>query len=254
MVACAGASCRSRALVCRHLAGWLAGACDDSERLASGGDLPFAATPVFKPFPRTKLACAWRSIVLAGESYFGQYGPNIATYILDHNKELNLNLKGMALGNACWGGNETYVLCNGYNADQNDISMYFGKGLMSEDLYNDVFQTCNFTTPLLPQGKGPLSKDCVNLLEKASQQVGWVVASIAENERRSSACRPLTNQLPAHATREPNPLHPRIAGSNHTSTPANTCMYLGMPPLPQPPPQPQTATPTTPPAKSPMLQ
>jgi carboxypeptidase C (cathepsin A) len=52
----------------------------------------------------------------------GQYGPNIAHYILT-TKPFNtsLGLKGIAAGNACWGGTEDTVDCNGPNAEQNDV-------------------------------------------------------------------------------------------------------------------------------------
>ena len=60
---------------------------------------------------------------MTGESYAGQYLPNIAHFILNtepfHSK---INLKGMALGNACWGGNATHVECNGPNSRQNMAS------------------------------------------------------------------------------------------------------------------------------------
>ena len=29
----------------------------------------------------------------------------------------------MALGNACWGGDASTVVCNGYNSEQNDVDM-----------------------------------------------------------------------------------------------------------------------------------
>lgn len=47
-------------------------------------------------------------LYLTGESYFGQYGPNIANYILTHEPyNSSLGLKGIAAGNACWGGTAT---------------------------------------------------------------------------------------------------------------------------------------------------
>lgn len=48
--------------------------------------------------------------------------PNIAHYILN-NMPNEFNLVGLALGNACWGGDATNVECNGPNSDQNDIDM-----------------------------------------------------------------------------------------------------------------------------------
>ena len=46
---------------------------------------------------------------MLARSYFGQYGPNIANYIMTTAPfNTTLNLKGIAAGNACWGTG-----CNG---------------------------------------------------------------------------------------------------------------------------------------------
>merc|ERR1719502_1472158 len=84
-------------------------------------------------------------LYLTGESYFGQYGPNIAHFILN-NEPFNstLKLKGIALGNACWGGDETHVNCNGPNADQHMVDLFFGKGLFSPKLHTEIYKTCKF--------------------------------------------------------------------------------------------------------------
>lgn len=63
--------------------------------------------------------------------------PNIAHYILN-NMPNEFNFTGLALGNACWGGDANTVTCNGPNSDQNDIDMYFGKGLVSKPLYEKI--------------------------------------------------------------------------------------------------------------------
>jgi len=103
-------------------------------------------------------------VYLTGESYFGQYGPNIANYILTHAPfNTSLGLKGIAAGNACWGGSATSVQCNGPNSEQNDVDMYYGKGLVSKKLYTKVYQTCNFPH---------MSAKCEILLNKVSQEVG----------------------------------------------------------------------------------
>ena len=84
-------------------------------------------------------------LYLTGESYFGQYGPNIAHFIVNNAPfSTSLNLKGLALGNACWGGSATEVDCNGPNSDQNDVDMYWGKGLVSKKLYEQVQKTCKW--------------------------------------------------------------------------------------------------------------
>ncbi len=32
--------------------------------------------------------------------------------------------------------------CNGPNSDQNDVDMFFGKGLVSKELYEATYKTC----------------------------------------------------------------------------------------------------------------
>jgi len=106
-------------------------------------------------------------LYLTGESYFGQYGPNIANWILTHAPfNTSLKLAGAALGNACWGGDATNVNCNGPNEEQNDLDMFFGKGLISKVLYEKAYKACPFPAT------GPLGLKCHAVLEEVSEAVG----------------------------------------------------------------------------------
>eukprot|EP00937_MAST-01D_sp_MAST-1D-sp2_P001497 g1497.t1 len=108
---------------------------------------------------------AQNDLYLSGESYFGQYGPNIAHYILN-NPGVVTNLKGMAVGNGCWGGDANTVNCNGPNEQQNDVDMYFGKGLVSKKAYDAVYAACDF-----PQ-TGRLSLKCDAAITVLEAEVG----------------------------------------------------------------------------------
>merc|ERR1712137_1001748 len=56
-------------------------------------------TQFFKEFPEY----AQHNFFLTGESYFGQFGPNIAHFLLNNEPfKTNVHLKGIAAGNACW--------------------------------------------------------------------------------------------------------------------------------------------------------
>lgn len=121
-------------------------------------------------YARTLLAFAKQfpeysnDLYLTGESYFGQYGPNIANFILNNEPyNSSLKLKGMALGNACWGGDETHVSCNGPNAAQNNVQLLFGKGLFSPKLHKEIQQTCKWPRV------GPL---CAVKMAQMMRQVG----------------------------------------------------------------------------------
>lgn len=56
--------------------------------------------------------------------------------------------------------------CNGPNSEQNDIDMYFGKGLVSKITYENVYSKCTFPTT----GKQPLGCDAA--IEEVFSEVG----------------------------------------------------------------------------------
>ena len=62
-----------------------------------------------------------------GESYAGQYVPNIAYHVLQ--SSYSFTITGLAVGNGCWGGTQTSVHCNGPHAEKNDVDIFYGKGL-----------------------------------------------------------------------------------------------------------------------------
>jgi len=123
-------------------------------------------TAFYKAFPEL----AANDLYLTGESYFGQYGPNIANYILTHAPfNSTLPLKGIAAGNACWGGTATEVNCNGPNEEKNDIDMFHGKGLISKTLYDKIYAACDFGKPGFD---GDAEPSCRHELEAAHMAVG----------------------------------------------------------------------------------
>ncbi|KAK4348789.1 hypothetical protein RND71_031544 [Anisodus tanguticus] len=80
---------------------------------------------------------------LTGESYAGHYVPQLAQLILLHNNYPNktmstINLKGIAIGNA-------YV---DFEANMKGTTEYYwSHALISDELYNNIISTCNFSTP-----------------------------------------------------------------------------------------------------------
>jgi len=127
----------------------------------------------FKAFPEFSK----NDFYLTGESYFGQYGPNIAHFLLNNEPfRSSISLKGIAAGNACWGGTATCVACNGPSPDKVDVDLFFGKGLFSPKLKKQIDETCQFPTQYVPSRGdscvSELSSACRELLSKMRTEVG----------------------------------------------------------------------------------
>ena len=163
-------------------------------------------------------------LYLTGESYFGQYGPNIAKYILDHAPfNTTLNLKGIAAGNACWGGDATTVNCNGANSQQNDLDMYYGKGLISKQAYEAAYDACTFPEPTGPKCELAIHKamnmvgphnvyfiydtcsldDLTNWLDSVGKDYYWLLESLRHEMSTNGAESPLMDLMKA----SPNGTH-----------------------------------------------
>ena len=82
-------------------------------------------------------------LYLTGESYAGQYVPNIAYHVLQ--SSYSFKITGLAVGNGCWGGTQTQVHCNGPHAEKNDMDIFYGKGLLPTKLYQKIQATCDWS-------------------------------------------------------------------------------------------------------------
>ncbi len=117
----------------------------------------------------------WSSndLFLVGESYAGQYIPNIASRILQSHPVLARRLKGLAIGNGCWGGGADSVMCNGPNEVKNLVELYYGKGLISRSLHGSILAACNFPDLHYTSTKGYTpSKHCKAALKTMDTAVG----------------------------------------------------------------------------------
>ena len=118
----------------------------------------YEAFPEFKP----------NTLHLAGESYAGQYTPNIASHIIKNVPELAGRLQGLLIGNGCWGGGQDTVLCNGPNERRDKTDFYYGKGLLSKKLYMQIQTTCRFPDlHFTSTEEANLSDECLALLKHA---------------------------------------------------------------------------------------
>ncbi|PHT51157.1 Serine carboxypeptidase 24 [Capsicum baccatum] len=100
---------------------------------------------------------------LTGESYAGHYVPQLAQLILVHNNHpkktiiSTINLKGLAIGNA-------YV---DFESNMKGTTEYYwSHALISDELYNKIISTCNFSTP------SSASKKCNAYLDQIDEEIG----------------------------------------------------------------------------------
>eukprot|EP01061_Rhynchopus_euleeides_P016689 TRINITY_DN27_c0_g1_i2.p1 TRINITY_DN27_c0_g1~~TRINITY_DN27_c0_g1_i2.p1 ORF type:complete len:480 (+),score=202.03 TRINITY_DN27_c0_g1_i2:47-1486(+) len=114
----------------------------------------------YKAFPELKS----NELYLSGESYAGQYLPNIATFILDN--KVDLPLKGIAVGNGCWGGSENSVRCNGPHSLRNDVDLFYGKAMISKKLRDHIYEACAY------DGGVPNPVTCPTSLVQMDEAVG----------------------------------------------------------------------------------
>eukprot|EP00519_Triparma_laevis_P011532 CAMPEP_0182510816 /NCGR_PEP_ID=MMETSP1321-20130603/29391_1 /TAXON_ID=91990 /ORGANISM="Bolidomonas sp., Strain RCC1657" /LENGTH=520 /DNA_ID=CAMNT_0024717359 /DNA_START=40 /DNA_END=1599 /DNA_ORIENTATION=- len=132
-------------------------------------------TEFFRQFPEFSS----NDVLMIGESYAGQYLPNIANYILtseNTDPALAARLKGIAVGNGCWGGGENSFMCNGPNEDRDTVELMHGKGLVSKKLYNKIQSVCAFEETAVEFDSATAAPDpsveCEALLEEMDKQVG----------------------------------------------------------------------------------
>ncbi|XP_059281138.1 putative serine carboxypeptidase-like 23 [Lycium ferocissimum] len=103
-----------------------------------------------------------RDFYLTGESYAGHYVPQLAQLILMHNNNPSktistINLKGIVIGNA-------YV---DFEANMKGTTEYYwSHALISDELYNKIISTCNFSTP------SSASKKCNEYLDQIEKEIG----------------------------------------------------------------------------------
>jgi len=132
---------------------------DDSSQAEAYGHTLAAFFKAYPEFQRN-------DFYLAGESYFGQYGPNIAHFILNNEAFSSINLVGMLVGNGCWGGTATSFQCNGPNEKRNEIDLLYGKGLVSKSSYRAAYEACGF------QSGGVPDDSCQASLAELDKEVG----------------------------------------------------------------------------------
>ena len=112
---------------------------------------------------------AANDLYLTGESYAGQYLPNIAAYITANMwpQQRLSKLRGIAIGNGCWGGSETSASvadCRGVDGNKNLARFFYGKGLVSEKAYEATLSSC--------KTYGDRSQQCISGIRSLTHDVG----------------------------------------------------------------------------------
>lgn len=107
-----------------------------------------------------------KDLYIVGESYFGQYGTNIGSFIFRTEPfRSTFRLQGLGFGNACHGGNQTFVMCPGFNVEKNTVEFYFRHNFLSPSFYERVQRECNFPPSWIGH-EVYLNEKCMELLQK----------------------------------------------------------------------------------------
>ncbi|KAJ4724617.1 Carboxypeptidase [Melia azedarach] len=100
-----------------------------------------------------------RDFFITGESYAGHYVPQLADFIVSHNKKANqtiINLKGVAIGNGVLNAATDAI---GY------VDYTWTHALISHETYKGILQNCDLVN-------GNFSKKCNEFYSQASDEIG----------------------------------------------------------------------------------
>ena len=114
----------------------------------------------FNSFPEYKT----NKFYITGESYAGIYIPMMMDQIRQDPLKGSINLIGSAIGNGCWGNSVGTCAFSSPEAQQISSDFYFGHGLYSQTLHDEIEETCGDFARLTPK--------CLNSLSKMESQVG----------------------------------------------------------------------------------
>ena len=114
----------------------------------------------FNSFPEYKS----NKFYITGESYAGIYIPMMMDQIRQDPLKGSINLIGSAIGNGCWGNSVGTCAFSSPEAQQISSDFYFGHGLYSQTLHDEIDETCGDFSRLTPK--------CLNSLSKMESQVG----------------------------------------------------------------------------------
>jgi carboxypeptidase C (cathepsin A) len=89
----------------------------------------------FKAYPEFST----QDFYITGESYAGNYIPMLAEQVM--NNPNTLNLKGLLIGNGCW-GNQVGMCGHGGDPMRISMNFYYGHALFPERLYDNITRDC----------------------------------------------------------------------------------------------------------------
>lgn len=101
---------------------------------------------------------------ITGESYAGIYIPMMMDEISRDSLGAKLNLVGAAIGNGCWGNSVGTCAFSSAEAQQISASFYFGHGMYSQALRENIDEACGDFERLSPK--------CIAQLEEMNEQIG----------------------------------------------------------------------------------
>jgi serine carboxypeptidase-like clade 1 len=101
---------------------------------------------------------------LTGESYAGIYIPMLMDQIDKDSMKAGINLIGAAIGNGCWGNSVGTCAFSSPEAQQISASFYYGHGMYSQALREEMLTACGSFETISPQ--------CRVTLAEMTKQIG----------------------------------------------------------------------------------
>jgi len=99
---------------------------------------------------------------ITGESYAGIYIPMLAEQIM--NKSKTINLKGLAIGDGCWGNTVGTCAFSSGDAMRISTNFYHGHAMVSETLFQQIITACGDFSKITAQ--------CQSLVTQMNNELG----------------------------------------------------------------------------------
>ena len=123
---------------------------------------------------------ATNKFYITGESYAGIYIPMLMDQVRQNPLSAKINLIGAAIGNGCWGNTVGTCAFSSPQAYQISSDFYFGHGMYSQALHDDITESCGDFSKFSPK----CLKDLASMEEQIGQFYIYNIYDVCGNDQR----------------------------------------------------------------------